>query len=26
LGVAHQFTGMMLLLSFVMVAYLIKKK
>jgi cytochrome c oxidase assembly protein subunit 15 len=26
LGVAHQFTGMMLLLSFVMIAYLIKKK
>jgi cytochrome c oxidase assembly protein subunit 15 len=26
LGVAHQFTGMMLLLSFIMVAYLIKKK
>jgi cytochrome c oxidase assembly protein subunit 15 len=26
LGVAHQFTGMMLLLSFVMVAYLIKNK
>ena len=26
LGVAHQFTGMMLLLSFVMVAYLIKKR
>jgi cytochrome c oxidase assembly protein subunit 15 len=26
LGVVHQFTGMMLLLSFVMVAYLIKKK
>jgi cytochrome c oxidase assembly protein subunit 15 len=26
LGVAHQFTGMMLLLSFVVVAYLLKKK
>jgi cytochrome c oxidase assembly protein subunit 15 len=26
LGVAHQFTGMMLLLSFVIVAYLLKKK
>jgi cytochrome c oxidase assembly protein subunit 15 len=26
LGVAHQFTGMMLLLSFIMVAYLLKKK
>lgn len=26
LGVAHQFTGMMLLLSFVVVAYLIKKR
>lgn len=26
LGVAHQFTGMMLLLSFVMVTYLLKKK